>query len=227
MKSKNPFRIGIALVLIFGIISLFLALSLLSFRTAGIMYTAMLAWVYFIYSNKLNWDSLPSFKKNTLKSLLVGGAVALAFYIINKTIPFFAIGFPDLPISVAEDIQFFIVVICAPIVETMFFEVGLLNLLRDNDAFYQPDWRANIIKSFAFAIFHSFAYSVVFEQLQRWSDVFGAYQATLGLFVAAFTISMVFGYIIMKKEISNPIGLIFCHMLINLILVTTSVISII
>ena len=222
---KTQFKIVLGITALFLIVSGFLVVAVPQYRTVGAIYFLLGLFAWNVYNKKQYQDSLPGVRgKTLLKSLLVGFAVAIGFYAINKVVPMFALGYPEAMFTVSEDIRFFVIVILAPVMETVVFDCAILALFRDNDLFYFHDLKANLAKSGIFASYHTLAYGIVLGLIAKWSDVFSAYYAVAGLFVSAFIVSMIFGYIIMKKELNNPAGIVLAHGIINFILISFSIV---
>ena len=225
--EKKKFRWVFILIFIFMIITAGMWVFVPQAKTIGSIYFFMLIFSLSLYKVSQYQDSLIGIPRyNFGKSLLIGLAVGIGFYVINKVIPFFSIGFPDLPISVGEDIRFLTVVVLAPIVETLVFEGAILGGLRDNDLLNLSDFKANLIKSGLFSTFHFGAYGVVLGQLVKWSEVLGSYYANIGLFGSAFIVSFIFGYLITRKKLDSLVIPIISHAIINFTIISLSIIYI-
>ena len=224
--SNNVNRTVLSLIILFSVLCFIMIIIVTDTAkaTASYFFLAIISWVG--YNSYLLQDTLIGIPKyNIGKSLLIAVAIGAGFIAINFFIPYFAIGIPEL-LTVTTNIRWSIIVGLAPLGETIFFEGLLLAILRDPDLLGLSNLKANIIKSTAFAGAHSISYGILFGVLLRWIDVFNSYYAVIGLFISAFLISMVFGYIITRKGLNNLIIPWISHLIINASLISLSIIYI-
>lgn len=185
-----------------------------SFRSAGMIYLflGLLSWV--LYYTPTFQDNLIGIRKGTIfKSILAGIGIWLGVWIINRIAPALALGYPSLPASISEDMKWFIIVIIAPIMETIIFDGALLSTLID--LYKLPELGANAIKSGIFAVFHFLAYGIYLGAYAQWAEVFGGVNAILGLLIAAFSASMIFGWVVRRDGIKSLLAAMIGHGLIN------------
>lgn len=224
--SDKVNRVVLILIALFSIVNLIMIIIVpdTAKATAIYFFVAIMCWVG--YNTALLQDTIIGIPKgNVIKSLLIGIAIGAGFFVINQVIPYFAIGIPEL-LTVASNIRWFIIVGLAPLGETILFEGLIFAIFRDPDLAGLSDVKANLIKSILFAMTHSLAYGLIFGVLLRWIDVFNSYYAVIGLFISAFLVSMVFGYIITRKGLDSLIIPWTSHTLINLTLVSLSIVYI-
>ena len=222
---ENKFKLVYVLFVILFIVTGYLWINVPQAKVVGAIYFFMTVLALEFYRIKRFEDSLIGIPyKNIMISLLIGIAVAVGFFAINKAVPMFRIGYPDIPFSVLGTVRFMTIVVLAPTVETLVFEGSFLGALRDNDAFHLSTFKSNLIKSGLFSSFHFFSYGILLGQLATWSEVFGAFYANIGLFFSAFTVSFIFGYLITRKKLDNLVLPIISHALINLTIAFLSVV---
>lgn len=193
------------------------------YRFAGLIYLILGGFAWVIYYTPEFQDTLIGIKRKTIWiSILTGLGIGIGFFLINKLNPAFSIGIPSLPISISSNIKWFIIIIIAPIIETILFDGALLSALMD--LYGLNIHYANSIKSTIFAGHHLLSYGILLGCLQKWSEIFGQVTAISGLLIAAFTASMCFGYVVRANGIRNLLAAMIVHGIINFILYSLSIV---
>ena len=150
-------------------------------------------------------------QKDFGKGMLIGIALAVGFIILNKIVPNFALGFPSLPASIADNLKAVIIIVLAPVLEEAFFNKAILETLQIR--FKLSYVKANVYKSLLFASFHTLAYGIYLNSIEKLSVLVGTFGAVSGLFITAFLFSLLAGYLL--KKYKNLLITIIAHGIIN------------
>jgi membrane protease YdiL (CAAX protease family) len=169
--EKNEIRRTLVVLILSFIIVGFVLINV-QFN-AGIIYAILaffsliiiILWKYIkaIFSISPQEDTLFGVEKHWIKGGFIGMFVSGGFFFLSKVAPAISMSLPYVPLSFLA--QGIIVILCAPVVESIFFLTCLLSLLAmifrrwfsDTTAF----WIAAIIQAVAFAFYHVFAYAGV------------------------------------------------------------------
>lgn len=222
--SDRSNRIVLLLIILYSLVNLVMIIIVpdTAKATAIYFFVAVICWLG--YNSRILQDTLIGIPKyNAWKSIFVAIAVGTGFFMINQVIPYFSIGIPLL-LTVTENIRTFIIVGLAPLGETIFYEGLVFAIFRDKDLGGLSDLKANLLKSGFFAISHSLSYGIFFGNILRWIDVFNSYYAIIGLFISAFVVSFVFGYIITRKGLNSLLIPWIAHGIINAIIISLSIV---
>ncbi|MBU0958782.1 MAG: CPBP family intramembrane metalloprotease [Nanoarchaeota archaeon] len=134
-----------------------------------------------------------------------GLVFALLFIIATVAIPGFSILIPTLPGSISTILNIAVIIILAPILETILFPKILQEKLQATTGMSKQ--KANFWKSFVFVLFHFLSYGILLGALGTLTDLYGAVVAVSGSLIGAFAFSMLDGWIAYK----------FKNLLINII----------
>ena len=145
-------------------------------------------------------DKLPGINKKILAGILSGTGVFLTIILLNFIIPGFGtIGIPNVTQSIASEVyRFSVIVIQAPIIETVFFFGIILFLLHEKFKVAFPI--AAILTAITFSLFHINAY--------------GNFSSSNADFILAGVMGLVFAY--QTKFSKSIIPAMFTHILLNL-----------
>lgn len=175
-----------------------------------------------IYSLKQFQSSLIGFSSNR-----IGTSVVLAiflggiYYFATKLIPGFSLGLPLLPQAISDTLKFFIVVIVAPIVETIVFQGALLGYVRSFNNSRRQLVIAIVIQAAVFSTFHLAAYISGFYSLPSFVEGLSAISANLSAFLAAFLFALIAGIVVVNNGIRNLTFVAILHLILNLIVYTS------
>ncbi len=164
-------------------------------------------------------------KKNILASIGYGIVFVFFFFLVTLVVPGMSIGFPSLPASISDSLKFFLVVIVAPIVETIFFQGALYAYISnfDETTRKKKKWRAIIIQAIGFSLFHLGAYVSGFYMYPGFTEGMTAISANISGFIVAFLFALLAGWFVTKDGVQN---LVFCgvfHLGLNLIAYSLSI----
>lgn len=183
------------------------------YRTAGSIYLIFsLVGLVFYYLPPFQ-ESLIGVKKEVFLGIGQGVAGAIAFMVIQRIIPSFSLGLPSVPLALVDSVKFVIIVYIAPTVQEYVFRGALLGALRDNDLYKLSFWKANFTQAGLFSLEHLVAYGIFLGQLATLTELYGAFAAVVGLFVAAFLFGLFAGWLANKTGSLLPS--IVSHMIIN------------
>ena len=85
------------------------------------------------YAREYEDDRIGISKKNLLPSIGYGVIFTFLFFLITLVVPGMSIGFPSLPASISDNLKFFLIVLVAPIVETIVFQGALMAWVSNFD----------------------------------------------------------------------------------------------
>ncbi len=182
----------------------------------------------FIYSLREFQDDLIGIKKffslNSLIAVGFGLLLGGVFLVLTFFIPFLSLGFPRLPSSIGDNIQFIFVVIFAPIVETIFFQSGIFAFFRNFNPKRKFLWI--IIMSLLFSLFHLAAFIFGFYTLDLAQGA-TAFLSNLSSFITAFLFSFVAMLFALRKGVAkaNLLFIIVFHMFLNATALTLAVVT--
>lgn len=212
--------------LLFPCIFIFAFLTVVMFQYFGLpgMIGLILSLVSLVfYYLPAYQEKLLGIKTKTIFISLVSGVgFSIVFWILNQLSPAFSIGFPNLSLAISKDVRFILIVVLFPICEEIFFRSVLLGGLME--VYKMKEGVANVLQSLAFAIFHLAAYGLALGAYSRWIEAFSAFNAILGLFLAAGFMGFLWGYISRRDGIKNILFNIISHSAINAILFTAAVV---
>lgn len=189
------------LIVILLVIVIGLAFAIPELRILMLLYGALLGLSLSLYQNKLRDKQLiktkyVGFGGGTFIAIIIGIGIGATFIILNKTNSALALAAPIISLSIVDDVRNFIKVGLAPFIEEISFNGSWFGFLRDSLGLGLHS--ANQIKSITFALYHTYAYGVVAGLLENLSELIGAFQATLGTFIAAYAFSIAVGYALNK-----------------------------
>ena len=147
--------------------------------------------------------SLSKFQDNVIglrfdgKGIFVGVIIGIAFMLIHKLIPVFALGMPSLPLSLTNDVRAFIIVLMAPILEESWRSSVIGQIV---DIYNVSPAKANLIQAPIFSALHFLAYGLVLGSYDKWIEIYGAFVAISGLFIAALIAGYLFGWLMIKTK---------------------------
>ena len=180
------------------------------------VYIGMLIVSAFIINSKDFKDNVIGLRRDNLgKSIVYALVIAVGFYIIAKATGL-TIGLPSLQAStVGTQIRFLIILIGAPLVETIFFQISafavLLTLVRKR-------MLSIILTSTLFSFAHVSAYVSSFYSYPNFVSGLSQIGQNAGSFLAAFLFSFVALIVLVQPKIRNQWFTITLHFLLNLII---------
>ena len=153
------------------------------------------------------------------------------FLLVTLFVPGMSIGLPTLPASISDELRFVLVVLVAPIVETIFFQGALIAFLSNledtkkvkKETTQKTRWMAIIVHALLFSSFHVGAYISGFYQYPGFTEGLTAISANISSFFVAFLFAMFAGWFVTKKKVKNLIFAMVFHMGLNLIAYSFSV----
>ena len=156
---------------------------------------------------------------NILPSIGYGVIFTALFFLITLVVPGMSIGFPSLPASISDSLKFFLVVLVAPIVETIFFQGALYAWVSnfDNTKDKKKKWIAIIVQAFGFSLFHLGAYVSGFYMYPGFTEGMSAVMANISGFIVAFLFAILAGWFMTKDGVKNLVFVMIFHMGLNLI----------
>ena len=175
---------------------------------------------FLVYRAKEYQDDLIGVsKKNIWSSIGYGVVFTFLFFLITLVVPGMSIGFPSLPASISDSLKFFLVVLIAPIVETIFFQGALYAYISnfDETARKEKKWRAIIIQAFGFSIFHLGAYVAGFYMYPGFTEGMSAIMANISGFIVAFLFALIAGWFVTRDGVKNLVFVAVFHLGLNLI----------
>lgn len=174
---------------------------------------------FIVYSAREYTDDTIGVRDNSLEAAGWGILATLAFFVITLVVPGMSIGFPSLPASISDQLKFFLVVIVAPIVETIFFQGALLAYVSNFDQTINKKkiWRAVVAQALLFSIFHVGAYVSGFYQYPGFTEGFTAIAANISAFIVAFLFALIAGWIVTRDGIRNLVFVVVFHLGLNLV----------
>ncbi len=206
----------------------FLALILLVVFIAGNPAVAILLSVYIsMMTVSVLAYRTPQFRDNLLgirggqslrTSIVLGVAYTAVFFLVIKLIPFASIGLPMLPQTIGETLRTIIVLVFAPVVETIFFQSVVYAVLLTT-------FRSKLVAFWGqagiFSTAHVAAYVTGFYNYPSFAIGVSAVQANIGSFVAAFLFASVAMFFLLRKNINNLAFAIVFHAGLNLVILTS------
>lgn len=175
---------------------------------------------FLVYRAKEYQDDLIGVKKaNALASVGYGIIFTFLFFLITLMVPGMSIGFPALPASISDSLKFFLVVIIAPIVETIFFQGALYAYVSNFDVTKnkKKKWRAIIVQALGFSIFHLGAYVSGFYMYPGFTEGMTAISANTSGFIVAFLFALLAGWFMTRDGVKNLIFVGVFHLGLNLV----------
>jgi len=183
---------------------------------------------YFIYSSREYQDDLigiPNFFSiNTLIAIGFGIIFTVGFFVVTAFIPFFSLAFPQLPSSIGSKLQWFFIVIIAPITETCFFMGAIYAFFRNFNPRYKWIWI--LLLSLVFSLFHLGAIIFGFYTLNPAEGLI-EFTNNISAFSTAFLFSIVAMIFALRRGIqkANWMFIAVFHLGLNFISFSLSVIS--
>ena len=164
-------------------------------------------------------DLIGIIKNNALASVGYGILFTAGFFLITLVVPGMSIGFPALPASISDQLKFFLVVIVAPIVETIFFQGALYAYISNFDTTKHKGkkWIAIIVQALGFSIFHLGAYVSGFYMYPGFTEGMTAVTANISGFIVAFLFALIAGWFMTRDGVKNLIFVAVFHLGLNLI----------
>jgi len=175
---------------------------------------------FLVYRAKEYQDDLIGIsKKNIWASVGYGVVFVFLFFLITLVVPGMSIGFPSLPATISGSLKFFLIVIIAPIVETIFFQGALMAYVSNFDITKDKKkiWRAILIQAFGFSIFHLGAYIVGFYMYPGFTEGMSAVMANISGFFVAFLFALIAGWWVTRDGVRNLVFVAVFHLGLNLI----------
>ncbi|MBU0893871.1 MAG: CPBP family intramembrane metalloprotease [Nanoarchaeota archaeon] len=203
---KNNVGKGIIPLLVLGLfLAVFVLVNAQELVWGAFIYIVIGMVSIFLYSQwgKIGSKSdLEGIGDNFFRNMFIGFGLGIGMVILGSIFSFVAIGIPSVPQSLASTTGRFIVIcILAPLFETIFFMGFFMDLL--NSKFGLPKWLSIIISGLVFSSYHLLAYS---------SN--GSISATLGSFVSAWFMGMLFCLVTEKTH--SMIPALFFHIVLNI-----------
>lgn len=196
------------------IINFIILIVVPEYRVAGAIYFIMAVFVMVAFSLKRFQDNVIGLRFST-RGVIMGIIAGISFVVINKAIPSFALGLPSLPLSLAQDIQAFIIIGIAPPLEEA-WRSGIIGQMID--IYGVSAVKANIIQSPIFGILHLLAYGIALGAYSTWIALYGGVVAISGLLTAAIVAGLFFGWLMLKFR--NVLPAVIGHSIINAFLFT-------
>lgn len=181
---------------------------------------------FLVYRAKEYQDDLIGInKENILPSIGYGIVFTFFFFLITLVVPGMSIGFPSLPASISDQLKFFLVVVVAPITETIFFQGALYAYISNFDVSKNKakKWRAIIIQALGFSAFHISAYVSGFYMYPGFTEGMTALSANISGFIVAFLFALIAGWFVTRDGIKNLVFVGVFHLGLNAIAYSLSV----
>jgi len=189
-------------------------------RSAVGINLVFLVIAFVVYNAKEYQDDLIGIsRKNLLPSIGYGVVFTFLFFLITLVVPGMSIGFPSLPASISDNLKFFLVVIIAPIIETVFFQGALMAWVSNFDTTpsKRKIWIAIFVQAILFSAFHLSAYIFGFYTLPGFTEGMSAVMANISGFIVAFLFALIAGIFVVHDGIKNLVFVILFHLGLNLI----------
>jgi len=217
-SNKNARNLAVGFLFILAFIYWVVPLS----RYLLGIFMVLLGISIFIYTLKDYQSTIIGISKKNLPLILIISVISgVIFFAVIKYFPAFALLYPSLPQSVGDSLNIFVIVICAPIAEELFFRGSLLGYLRSFKILTKKRiWIALLITSLFFMVFHIVAYSGAISNLQSFSDVFTNAISVYPKYLTALIAGLLFGFLAIKTN--NLVASMVCHAIFNIILFTTN-----
>lgn len=188
-----------------------------SLATLLAVYIAMILISLFIYSSKNLGFKQYLFgirKENLTKSILWGIGLTVVFYVVAKATGL-TIGLPNLPNAIGDSVRKIIVLVFAPVIETIFFQSIVFAYAYSLN---RNKLVAIILTSILFAVAHVSAYVTGFYSYPTLPEGLQALGQNIGAFVSAFIFSSVALFFQLKKGINNLAFTIIFHAGLNTVI---------
>jgi len=195
-------------------------------RSAVGINLVFLVIAFLVYRGKEYQDDLIGVGKgNILASVGYGVLFTFLFFLITLVVPGMSIGVPSLPASISDSLKFFLVVIVAPIVETVFFQGALYAWVSnfDNSKNKSRKWIAIIVQAFGFSLFHLGAYVSGFYMYPGFTEGMTAVMANMSGFFVAFLFALLAGWFMTRDGVKNLVFVGVFHLGLNLVSYSLSV----
>lgn len=189
-------------------------------RSAVGINLVFLSIAFLVYRAKEYQDDLIGVsKKNIWSSVGYGVVFTFLFFLVTLVVPGMSLGFPVLPASISDTLKFFLVVIVAPIVETIFFQGSLYAYVSNFDGTIdkRKKWRAILIQAVGFSIFHLGAYVAGFYMYPGFTEGMSAVMANISGFIVAFLFALLAGWFVTRDGVKNLVFVGVFHLGLNLI----------
>jgi len=170
-------------------------------------------------------DLVGILKENALPSIGYGIVFTFFFFLITLVVPGMSIGLPSLPASISDQLKFFLVVIVAPIVETIFFQGALYAYVSNFDISKnkKKKWIAIIVQALGFSAFHLGAYVSGFYMYPSFTEGMTAVSANISGFIVAFLFALIAGWFMTRDGIKNLIFVAVFHLGLNAVAYSLSI----
>ena len=189
-------------------------------RSAVGINLVFLAIAFVVYTAREYQDDLIGITKgNILPSIGYGIVFTFFFFLITLVVPGMSLGFPSLPASIGDNLKFFLVVIVAPVTESLFFCGALYAWFSnfDNTPSKKKKWVAIILTALLFSLWHISAYISGIYLYPDFVSGMSAFMANISAFIVAFLFMLITGWFITRDGIKNLVFGIIFHMGLNLI----------
>ena len=175
---------------------------------------------FLVYNAKEYQDDLVGVKRNNiLASVGYGIVFTFLFFLITLVVPGMSIGLPSLPASISGSLRFFLVVIVAPIVETIMFQGSLYAWVSnfDQTPSKKKKWIAIFIQALGFSLFHLGAYVSGFYMYPGFTEGMSAVMANISGFIVAFLFALIAGWFVTRDGVKNLVFVGVFHLGLNLV----------
>jgi len=179
-----------------------------------------LAVSFLVYRAREYQDDLIGIEtSNILPSVGYGILFTFFFFLVTLVVPGMSIGVPSLPASISDSLKFFLVVMVAPIAETIFFQGALYAYISNFDGTMTKSkkWRAIIIQALGFSIFHVGAYVSGFYMYPGFTEGMSAISANISGFIVAFLFALIAGWFMTTDGVKNLVFVGVFHLGLNLV----------
>jgi len=235
VKKSSIFRDGIPVrnkIIRYVIIATFIILAFIfvinpstdTLRAVGISMIFLIIG-FIIYSTKEYQDDLIGIRTdNFFQESGYGVLFAVGFIIISSLVPFFSLAYPSFPASIGYSLQWFLVVVIAPITETILFQGAIFAFFRNFNPKNKLLWI--ILVSLLFSLFHLGSYIFGFYTLSG-SEGLEAFTSNISAFITAFIFSFTAMIFALRKDVTkaNAIFIILVHLGLNIFAYSLAVVG--
>lgn len=169
-------------------------------------------FTYLIYYT--HKDAYPIFNKNTKFAVIVGIGVGVAYIILSRLVPGLSVGVTLVPQSISSNMQWFVVNIVAPIIESLLAFGAILVVIKRTSFGRKHPYMVVIAIGAFMALLHLGAYIYGIVDL-NFSEAIGAFSGNVGAFLSAFLFFTLSGFLVIWKKTQCLIVAILPHFIIN------------
>ena len=195
-------------------------------RSAVGINLVFLVIAFLVYRASEYQDDLIGIQKNNILASIGYGVVFTAlFFVVTLIVPGMSIGFPSLPASISDSLKFFLVVMVAPIVETVFFQGALYAYISNFDTSKNKTrkWVAITVQALGFSLFHLGAYVSGFYMYPGFTEGMTAVMANVSGFIVAFLFAFLAGWFMTRDGVKNLVFVAVFHLGLNLVAYSLSI----